>query len=60
MYSHRNYGLYGLNGLPTRNLEGAGTQLLQIPTGGSPSVIIGHLRPKNFRKRIRKICEICS
>ena len=43
-----NYGLNGLNGCPTRNLEGTSAQLLRIPTGDSPSVIIGRLRPKIF------------
>ena len=60
MDGYRNYRLYGLNGLPTENLEGASTQLVRIPIGGSLSVKIGRLRPKIFGNDIRKIREIRS
>ncbi len=55
-----NYGLYGLNGCPKRNLEDASVRLVRIFAGVSLSVGIGCLHPENFRNYVREIREIRS
>ena len=45
-----NYGLHGLNGWPTRNLEGTSAQNVTDSSRRQPSVLVGRLRPQIFGK----------